>query len=307
MEARRETRLEIAGAELMRKTVIVSIAGVVLLVVGVSLILLRAWNQIFALPANSPVTCKGKAPPGVKTVVLLGDSLTHGTVSQNYVSLLEARFRGRPLRFINAGVNSHLAYNLHERMDGILGCRPDFAVVLVGTNDVNALVSEEKMQSYMQDQKLPRRPDAVFFRRQLASIVRRLQTESSAQVALLSLPPIGEDLLSAANKNVIEYSNIVAHVARTHNVAYLPLREAAWQVLASRPASSGRPRDCGGGRYPIASAALRHYLLAQSWDAISAKHGFVLLTDCLHLNARGATLVADLVAGFIEGGGRQPK
>lgn len=264
-----------------------------------SVVVLRARSRIFSLPENSPAVCRNRAPAGVATVALLGDSLTHGTMSHNYVALLEERFRGRPFRFVNAGVNSDLAYNLHERMDGIIACRPDFAIVLVGTNDVNALVSEEKLQSYIKEQRLPMRPDAIFFRRQLNAVVRRLQTETAAKIALCSLPPIGEDLNSKPNQNVIAYSQIIAKVAETARVSYLPLRETLWKELATRP--SGRtPRDCSSGKYPITGAAVRHHLLGQSWDSIGERHGFHVLTDCLHLNSRGAGIVADLVAGFIE-------
>ena len=264
----------------------------------------RARNRVFALPLNSPAACQKKAPPDTRTVALLGDSLTHGTVSENYVDLLERRFRGRPYRFINAGVNSHLAYNLHERVDGIIACRPDVVVVLIGTNDVNALVSEEKLKSYMREQKLPQRPDAAFFRRHLSAVVTRLGAETKARIGVMSLPPIGEDLTSEANRRIIAYSEIVADVVKKNGATYLPLREAFWKTLETKPAGTRKPRDCAAGNYPITAAVVRRYLLGRSWDSISENNGFQVLTDCLHLNSRGAALVADMAAGFINSGER---
>jgi hypothetical protein len=47
-------------------------------------------------------------------------------------------------------------------------------------------------------------------------------------------------------------------------------------------------------------AIVRHYLLGQSWNRISEKNGFLFLTDFIHLNAKGATVAADLIDGFIR-------
>ena len=48
----------------------------------------------------------------------------------------------------------------------------------------------------------------------------------------------------------------------------------------------------------MAWATAQHFLLGRSWDRISARYGYVLLTDSLHLNRAGAAMAADAVAAF---------
>ena len=45
-------------------------------------------------------------------VACVGDSLTAGQVSVDYVKMLAARDLGRSLRFTNAGVNGDLVFNV---------------------------------------------------------------------------------------------------------------------------------------------------------------------------------------------------
>ena len=51
------------------------------------------------------------------------------------------KFKDR-FKFINAGINSHLAYNLFIRLDKVIKCSPAKITILIGTNDVNSSLSE---------------------------------------------------------------------------------------------------------------------------------------------------------------------
>jgi len=44
-----------------------------------------------------------------------------------------------------------------------------------------------------------------------------------------------------------------------------------------------------------------HFLLGRSFDEISESNGFLIVTDFLHLNNRGAEMVAELIEGFVRG------
>ena len=48
-------------------------------------------------------------------------------------------------------------------------------------------------------------------------------------------------------------------------------------------------------------AVFSHYLLRKDWNHIAENNGFVFLTDEIHLNRKGALVVADLVDGFLAG------
>jgi hypothetical protein len=45
-----------------------------------------------------------------------------------------------------------------------------------------------------------------------------------------------------------------------------------------------------------------HILLGRSLDEISSSNGFLIITDFLHLNSRGAGFVAELIEGFVTEG-----
>jgi lysophospholipase L1-like esterase len=79
-----------------------------------------------------------KAYSGSLLVVCVGASIVRGNVSFNFVDLLKGRLEGKGFRFINAGVNGDLAYNVLKRLDSVINLQPDFVTILVGTNDVIA-------------------------------------------------------------------------------------------------------------------------------------------------------------------------
>ena len=92
-------------------------------------------------------------------VVCIGDSITHGRVSHNYVDLLAGRFRDGNVVFVNAGINSELAWNVVQRLDAVIACKPDVVTVLsYGTNDANATLSEANGRRAVKKMKTAPRP-----------------------------------------------------------------------------------------------------------------------------------------------------
>ena len=241
------------------------------------------------------------AAPGGLRLVCAGDSLTHGNLSADYVAPLAARLAPRGLAVFNAGINADLAETLLARLDDIIAARPDFVTVLVGSNDVNATMRPADLRQYRRLGKLrgPEPPSAATFETNLTAIVRRLRAETTARVALLSLPPMSEDLAHVANQRADRYSQIIRDVAQAEGVAYLPLRERLLAELRRHP---GRPRI----RFEqttrlVRLALLRHYLLRQSWDQIAAANGCHFLTDNLHLNTPAAAIIEQLMSEWVTG------
>jgi lysophospholipase L1-like esterase len=230
-------------------------------------------------------------------VVCLGDSITRGQVSADYVTMLEERTAGGPLRFTNAGVNGDLAYNALQRLDSVIELQPDVVSVLIGTNDANASLTEKNIRMMTRMKKLPRRPTIDWYRENLTAIVRRLTSESSARVALLSLPVLGEELDSTPVRRSAQYSMVVREVAEAHHVTYLPLNERQTAHLRATGHTPGIPfRD---GRALSARAATQHFVLRRSLDDVSRRRRLELTTDLIHQNTRGATIIADLIADFL--------
>lgn len=235
--------------------------------------------------------------PTARLVVCLGDSITRGQVSSDYVARLQSRPRATGTRFVNAGVNGDLAYNVAARLDGIVEQDPDIVTLLVGTNDVNAQYDDAWTARYRKDQRLPVPPTREWYAEQLAVVLDRLRDGTRARLAVLEIPPLGEDLSSRMNGLVEEYNNTLRAVASPRGLPVLPLHE---RLVALVPTDRPAPPYVGSTR-TVMLAAARHLLLRQSWAAISRRNGLSVLTDHIHLNDRAADVVADLIEEFLDG------
>jgi lysophospholipase L1-like esterase len=236
------------------------------------------------------------------TVVCFGASLTAGTVSFDYIELLAKRPELAGYRFINHGENGDLAWNGLQRLDKVIAEQPDFVSILIGTNDANATLSERNRVRYVSFNHLPvEHPDLNWYEENLREIVARLQRETAAKLALMTLAPIGEDPEHEAWGRVIEYNEVIVRVARDAGVPCLPLHEQMVTYLrehegdrAALPARLAY-RD---GLHNVGNAVALH-ARGLSWDEVSARNGLLLTTDCLHLNSRGGRMIADLIAGWL--------
>ncbi len=261
------------------------------------------------LPDNNPRTflAQGVQARQGAVVVCAGDSITHGRVSIDYVDILSRRLSARGFAFVNAGVNSELAWNLGQRLDEIIRCDPDVVTILIGSNDANATLSESAVKRYIREMRLPRKPDSAWFRANLAAICNRLKAGTRARIALLSLPPMGEEPGSDSYRRAAEYSRIIKETATAQKVDYLPLHEEMTRRIEER----GKIPDVlyrGDPEFAMYRVLARHYLLRESYDDISESNGFLYLTDLLHLNTRGASAAAGLIQEYVTrtAPGRRP-
>lgn len=273
--------------------------GIVVLVFVVYQYLIRKLR--FHRPKNFPR--QGQVPhpaaKGKKAVVCIGDSITHGNVSANYVDMIE-RWMGDEFFFYNAGVNSDLTYTVLERLDAIIAAQPDFVTLLIGTNDVNATVSKASLKRYRQFHKITpgTLPDFGGFKQNYVEIVRRLKTETKAKIAVLSLPVMGENLQNEANIKADLYSKFIKQLADKEQLTYLPVRERMKDFLKSHPKKlKYEYKDTMKLMYLSIS---KHELLGQNWDSICLSHGMDLTQDNLHFNTRGAAMIASLVEKFLS-------
>jgi hypothetical protein len=126
-----------------------------------------------------------------------------------------------------------------------------------------------------------------------------LRRETSAKIALLSLPPIGEEPASPAYRRAVEYSAVIKDVALMENVSYLPLNEKMDEHISARPYKPGIVYG-DDNQMIMYKAIVMHILLGRSWDDISRSNGQLLLTDLLHLNCAGAAMTAELIEKFLD-------
>nr|MBL0715109.1 hypothetical protein [Desulfobacterales bacterium] len=111
-------------------------------------------------------------------------------------------------------------------------------------------------------------------------------------------PPLGEDPQHAAYRQAREYSRIIKDVARQTGIAYLPVNEQMDRILQPYRHASKLPFDqVTDARYLVIK--IRRFVLGQSFESISRRYGFKLLTDGIHLNPTGAEIIADAIQAFI--------
>jgi hypothetical protein len=168
-------------------------------------------------------------------------------------------------------------------------------IVLTGTNDLRALLNARDAAALRKRWSLTTDPGPDGYRAALTAIVRA----TAVATAVLSPPALGEDLGSPANRLAGEFASIAREVAAAEGGTYLPLFERTIDTLrqhGSRPGAAYRE-----GRGYAMRGAMRHFILRQSLDAVSRSRGLLLTTDTVHLNTRGAAIVADLAEGFVRG------
>ena len=250
------------------------------------------------MPAINPGNFNATQLPVKKNVaVCVGDSITHGAVSCNYVDMLSERKNLRGYTFVNAGINSELAYNVVQRVDGIIACNPTVITILVGTNDAAASLSSGNQNRYTKQMKLPQLPDRGWYRENLRLLIQKSKTGTNARIAVFSLPPIGEARESVAYKRAQEYSKIVKEVALAEKVAYLPLNERMDEIIAKRGMKNTPVYN--DNMYLMFKGIVQRYLLGLSYDEIASSNNYIFITDTLHLNCVGASLMADMVENFV--------
>lgn len=230
-------------------------------------------------------------------IVCFGDSNTHGNVSYNWVADLQAQYAN--CQIINAGRNSDLTFTLLRRIDDVIACKPDAISILIGTNDINATLASSSLKRYQKTGRIvaDEIPSIISFKRNYEEIIARLSLETTAKIAVMSLPLMGEDLESEENKTVAAYNGIIKEVSEKNNLAYLPLFEQQNAYLVQNPS---QPKyKFRSYFYLLNLSVVKHFWFGKSWDEISKSHGTKLSPDFLHQNSVSGKMIVNLVSSFI--------
>ena len=238
---------------------------------------------------------RDRQPDTQTLVVCAGDSITFGVGSADYMKMLEERLGGDGYEFVNAGIDGNLAWNVLQRLDEIIACQPDVVTLLVGTNDVNGTLNQAWENRYRQGQKIPEKPTLDWYRQNVERIVERLQNETKAQIALIEIPLLGEDLNSEMNQRVMKYNKALKVIATDRSILLLPLYERLCAILPQ----NHTPPPYEGKISLMLKAVLKRNILRKNWDQIAQSEGLYLLTDHIHLNDRAGRIIADLVEDFL--------
>jgi lysophospholipase L1-like esterase len=240
-----------------------------------------------------------------KIVACLGSSSVDSKGTYDWIRELEQRPANAPLRFLRFAAGGDLAYNGLQRLPKIVNLHPDYVIVLLGDNDVLALISKKFLRfSGLLMKHLPSKPSPEWFRENMQAIVRGLKSDTSARVALCSPQPIGEDPSSTnlfqaeANRRVEEYSLILKEIASTESVSYIPFNERMRELIIASPGRAYTSFDI----LPFYRDVYRQFVRRKSNDEIGEMNGWRLHRDGIHLNSRSGRLLEDLVQEFLSGG-----
>jgi len=229
--------------------------------------------------------------PGEKLVACLGDSHTHGRVGADWVTKLRMKMGMEGWLFINAGHNGDVAWNLGQRLQPVIACDPDYAVILIGSNDVMAACHPDDAAEYVRGGGLPTTPNISWYEEQLREIVQRIKEGTSAEIVLCTIPPLGEGKQADVAGVLAAHNAVVGMIGRSEKLEVLPVhRKLAAEIRDGGPAY--RPGD---RRRPMLLAAFRRYFQGKTWDEAGAQGGYSLLTDGIHLGERAGGMIAAMV------------
>ena len=96
---------------------------------------------------------------------------------------------------------------------------------------------------------------------------------------------------------IAEYNSEMKRISEKENVVYLSVNEKQQNYLNQE--IEGRGKDTINSQKLAYSSLILHYLFFMSYDTISRKNGYLLLTDGIHQNSLGAKFIADEIEVFI--------
>jgi len=235
-------------------------------------------------------------------IACLGSSTVAGKgQAYNLIGELQKKPENEHVRFLNFGVGGDLAYNALERLPRVIAARPDQVIVIIGGNDILASVFPNVWRIFRLTKHVPQQPSLEWFKENVQSIVRELKAKTTARVALVSLPQVGEDPNSnnAAQERLNalyrQYAEVLKEVAQHEQVTYIPFYERLQEQIAMSPG-----RAFTAFRFlPFYRDTFRYFVLRKSGDEIARLNGWKFHVDGVHLNSRGGAMLADLMQEFI--------
>lgn len=235
---------------------------------------------------------KKAGPP----IVCLGDSITRGNLSADWVSSLRREWQEGLV--LNAGVNMQCSQNIQMRVDEVIACKPSHVTVLVGTNDLKAALSPVEGFMYQVFGDLPEVPSLETYEKTLVDIKQRLLS-AGARVALVSPPVLGEDIQSEVNKRAAEFAAVVRKVAESEgNCTYLPLFEMTYEACEALP--SGRPYSGLNFFAWCCLLCFDMHVLQRDLADIQKERQLGVTVDLVHLGPKAAKELADMVHDFVR-------
>ncbi|KAK1742866.1 hypothetical protein QTG54_006463 [Skeletonema marinoi] len=303
-----------------------------LVVTGIfGLVVLIAAEGLSRPPHNGPHEFvkqdekKGKRDEDERVLVCLGDSLTHGACSANWVDdvgpYLTQQLQNKDkttvkVNVVNAGQNSICTHTvLHEKVYDVVACQPDYIFIMIGTNDAMAIYRDDWAQERMHTWSLTEQPTEDVLIRNLTDTVKSLLDTTTANIAIATLPPFGENIDSDSNKIIqsincriktLEYLFLgeIRNTRReTGRVSVIDVNSALWAEIIRQRSSHNITKTTHSIDkflpYAIVMGML-HCVFGLSWNLVTRLlTGNAVLSESLHLNENGGCIVTNEVVKWL--------
>lgn len=280
-----------------------------------------ALEAVSAPPANQPQAFQyfirnNLSPSRRPVLVCLGDSLTHGTASYSYTVDIPTQLTSAlamappkatslfadPLWVVNCGQNHITTHTIwRERLNKALDCHPDYILILIGTNDVRAMVNKSWGAQVKSINDLPEVPTLSTFTRNFNGILTHIQQASPmTHVGVCTLPPLGEDVKSDANKMVRQANDVIVQAVEQAGDKFtlIPVFDRFEAILDKE----GKRTDLLFLQPALATLMAGTYQLLPGmikWNTMGSLVGHKLLYDGIHLNERAGGELVDLIVEWL--------
>ena len=121
------------------------------------------------------------------TLACVGSSTTAAKGTFNWIDSLQKRPQNKQVQFLNFGVGGDLSYNALQRLPDAIKTQPDKVLIIIGTNDILAMVFPNVKRIYARWKHLPQEPSVAWFKKNLQDMIRQLKTKTHAKIAVASL------------------------------------------------------------------------------------------------------------------------
>ncbi len=226
-------------------------------------------------------------------LIFYGNSLTKGKAGVSYLKKISSNLNNH--KIVNYGKDGDTVFSLYERiLKDKLTEEADICFLWIGTNDVFVKVSKlYSILKFISRQKpAENHEEFSYYYKEILYIL----SENSHKVVCISPTFVGENLDNKWNLELKELSKIINSLTKNfENVKYFDLRSIFYKKLKSE-----NPSD-------FIIKRIRHlifdYLFCRSTEKInlrSKKRDLIFTLDGVHLNEKGAEIVADALVDYIK-------
>ncbi|MFJ8530259.1 SGNH/GDSL hydrolase family protein [Bacillus sp. NPDC094106] len=217
---------------------------------------------------------------------LYGDSLTEGRPGVSFYNILSGQFPNDTL--YNLGKPGETVISLTNRISNQKQNDVfDISFLWIGVNDIYAKLLKVKANPIASNQKE--------FQERYKILLEKILKQSK-RVIVVSPTIIGENINNEWNKKIYKFRTVISALSQQYeNVVYLNLYKEFSSILKNYDTSEYITTN------PLRVMWEALFLKNQEKiDRISQKRGLYLTLDGVHLNSKGAKLVADHYAKIIR-------